>query len=242
MEIPTGPPPSPPLVAGAQTSPLLLLSTGHTILPLSLPSPYNTKRANAPVPTLHIDSLSLTKTMAGFSRGGSAPDRSAYGRIGAGAGAAPGAGGAGAGGAGYTSAYGSSAASSAGAGAGRSAYGASSAGGGAGGYESAYGGSAPAPPPRGSEIRRVPAPPVPGGYGGAGGYGYADEKAGDPYGARAGSVSTGGAGARHGSGNGYTVTQSPQDQILTNCIVVNAQEWGSVQYVLVDGYYAFTAV
>lgn len=104
---------------------------------------------------------------------------------------------------------------------------------------SAYGGGAPPAGPPGGYAARAPAgagfaPPPPSrkpvGYADGS---YADEKA-----------SYGGARGSSGGGQqqGWIVVKSPEEHILSNCIVVNAQEWGSAQYVLIDRQYAFTAV
>lgn len=123
------------------------------------------------------------------------------------------------------SAYG--APSGGGAPAGRSAYGASggagyaSSGGGAG-YSSGGGGGA--------------------GYGGGGGAGYSDA----PRSARVPVPSSGypseKAQPRAGGGGGHLIVKCPDALVLSNCIVVNPQEWGQTQYVLVEGRYVFTAL
>ncbi|PWN41506.1 AAA-domain-containing protein [Ceraceosorus guamensis] len=151
--------------------------------------------------------------MAGFSRGG--------------------------GGAGYDrTAYGSSGNPTPGGG--RSAYGAS--GGGGAGYASGGGGA---------------------GYGGAGygsgggaGAGYSSGGASDAYGGRSArkpapsgypdekasyNPSQHAAGGGGGGASGHLVVKCPEPLILSNCLAVNAQEWGSTQYVIVDGRFVFTA-
>ena len=42
-------------------------------------------------------------------------------------------------------------------------------------------------------------------------------------------------------GGGHLVVKCPEQLILSNCLVVNGQEWGSTQYILVEGMYVFTA-
>lgn len=37
------------------------------------------------------------------------------------------------------------------------------------------------------------------------------------------------------------IVKCPEQLNLTNCIIINGQEWGSTQYLLVDGMYVFTA-
>lgn len=64
-----------------------------------------------------------------------------------------------------------------------------------------------------------------GGAGGAGGAGYGSEKAPPQRVPR----------------NGHLIVKCPEQLIQSNCIVVNAQEWGSTQYVLVNGMNVFTA-
>ncbi|PWN53756.1 AAA-domain-containing protein [Violaceomyces palustris] len=44
------------------------------------------------------------------------------------------------------------------------------------------------------------------------------------------------------AGAGYLVVKCPDPLILTNCVVVNGQEFGSTQYILVDGKYVFTVI
>lgn len=61
--------------------------------------------------------------------------------------------------------------------------------------------------------------------GGAGGAGYGSEKAPPQRVPR----------------NGHLIVKCPEQLIQSNCIVVNAQEWGSTQYVLVNGMNVFTA-
>ncbi|KDN44542.1 AAA-domain-containing protein [Tilletiaria anomala UBC 951] len=150
--------------------------------------------------------------MAGFSRS-SAPDRSAYGRVGADSADRYAYGG------GDRSAYGT-AGTGADGGAGYATYSSSrTAGAGAGAPGAGYGQAALPPPP---PTRK----PVGAGYASSG---YADDKA--AYGA--------GGGAGRG---GWTIVVSPPEHILSNAIVVNPQEWGGVQYVLVDQHFVFTAV
>jgi vesicle-fusing ATPase len=111
-----------------------------------------------------------------------------------------------------------------------SPYSGSSGGGGAGfrapaggaGYGAGGAGYArPAPsaaaggPPPPSASYRVPAP------------GYGDEKR---------------APAPPPRGAGHQVVKCPDQMILSNCIVVNPQEWQSTQYVIVEGSYVFTAL
>lgn len=42
-------------------------------------------------------------------------------------------------------------------------------------------------------------------------------------------------------GGGHLIVKCPDALVLSNCLVVNAQEWGGTQYVLVDGRFVFTA-
>jgi vesicle-fusing ATPase len=42
-------------------------------------------------------------------------------------------------------------------------------------------------------------------------------------------------------GGGYLIVKCPDALVLSNCLVVNAQEWAGTQYVLVDGRFVFTA-
>ncbi|PWZ03287.1 AAA-domain-containing protein [Testicularia cyperi] len=166
--------------------------------------------------------------MAGFLRGGGASsgaagsDRSAYSRV-SGAGSDP-----------YADArgaYGGGAAAPARqtAGYGGGGAGFSSSGGGAGfssrpsagaGFGGAGTGSAGA-------YRSSGGAGFSGGNGGNGGYGggYASEKA--P--------------SSHSGGSGHLIVKCPEQLVLSNCLIVNGQEWGSTQYVLVDGMYVFTA-
>jgi vesicle-fusing ATPase len=107
----------------------------------------------------------------------------------------------------------------AGSGAGGAGYRPSGAGAGAGGAGygrpvagAGYGGAPPPPPARSTA------------------QGYPNEKA------------SYGAGSAGGRGAGHLVVNCPQPYVLSNCVVVNPQEWGNTQYVLIEGRYAFTVV
>lgn len=80
------------------------------------------------------------------------------------------------------------------------------------------------PPARSSN--RVPPPS--GGAGFASSGGYPQEKA-----------SYGGGNA---SSSGHLVVNCPPDLIMTNCVVLNPQEWGNTQYVIIDRQFVFTAM
>ncbi|CAO1638881.1 unnamed protein product [Sympodiomycopsis kandeliae] len=136
----------------------------------------------------------------------------------------------GGGGGGDRSAYGSSSSN-------LGAYGSSGAGrpggagfsnpGAGGGSRAAYGGSG------GSSSPYRQQPPSASSYGSGGGgapsagYGYS-EKA--PYQSQ----------QQGGGNNGYLVVKGPEQLILSNCVVVNGQDWPGTQYILVEGRYVFT--
>ncbi|PWN35597.1 AAA-domain-containing protein [Meira miltonrushii] len=101
---------------------------------------------------------------------------------------------------------------------GASAYGSRGAGygGGGAGYGGAGGGGggygAPPPPPRAT-----------GGHSS----GYPNEKASFP---------------PPGGGGNHMIVKCPDNYVLTNCLVVNGQEWGNARYIMIDGRYVFTAI
>lgn len=160
--------------------------------------------------------------MAGFARGGGGggDGRSAYGSN------PYSSGGAGVGGAGYRSTGGGAGYGGGGAGAGYggggggAGYGGAGAGAGGAGYASTGGaprGSSQQPP---TPSARKP-PPT-----------YMDEKGMAPLPSPSG-------GGRAGN---YLIVKSPEQYILSNCVVINAQEWGRTQYIIIEGRYVFTAV
>ncbi|SPO21597.1 probable SEC18 - vesicular-fusion protein, functional homolog of NSF [Ustilago trichophora] len=80
---------------------------------------------------------------------------------------------------------------------------------------------------------------------GAGGAGY---RGGAGFSGGAGGTGAGGAGygsekaaPQRSQGGGHLVVKCPDQLVLSNCLIINGQEWGSTQYVLVDGMYVFTA-
>jgi len=52
--------------------------------------------------------------------------------------------------------------------------------------------------------------------------------------------------ASYGGGNqptgGHLVVNCPSDLIFSNCLVLNPQEWGNTQYVMIDRRYVITAM
>ncbi|GAK65000.1 vesicular-fusion protein SEC18 [Moesziomyces antarcticus] len=82
----------------------------------------------------------------------------------------------------------------------------------------------------------------------AGGAGFAGGAGGAGFSGGAGGAGGGGApyaseksSPRPRMGGGHLVVKCPEQLILSNCLIVNGQEWGSTQYVLVEGMYVFTA-
>ncbi|SNX82671.1 probable SEC18 - vesicular-fusion protein, functional homolog of NSF [Melanopsichium pennsylvanicum] len=80
----------------------------------------------------------------------------------------------------------------------------------------------------------------------AGGAGYRSGGAG--FSGGAGGAGAGGAGygsekavPQNLSSGGHLVVKCPDQLVLSNCLIINGQEWGSTKYVLVDGMYVFTA-
>lgn len=43
-------------------------------------------------------------------------------------------------------------------------------------------------------------------------------------------------------GGSHLIVKCPDQLVLSNCIVVNGQEWGNTQYIVLEGQYAFTAL
>lgn len=94
---------------------------------------------------------------------------------------------------------------------------------------SAYGGTPPRQTP-GAGSGAGFAPRSSGYRGGGAGFGgapsgYASEKVAPPR-----------------ASGGHLIVKSPEQLNLTNCLIVNGQEWGSAQYIIVDGMYVFTAM
>lgn len=99
------------------------------------------------------------------------------------------------------------------------AYGNRGAGYGSAGYGGGGGGGgygAPPPPPRASGHSS----------------GYANEKVPLP-------PQGGGSG---GGGGNHLIVKCPDNFIMSNCLVVNAQEWANSRYVLINGQFVFTAI
>ncbi|SPC60732.1 probable SEC18 - vesicular-fusion protein, functional homolog of NSF [Ustilago sp. UG-2017b] len=94
-------------------------------------------------------------------------------------------------------------------------------GGGGGGGGAGFAGSGAGRAPSGAGFRSGGA----GFAGGAGGAGYSSEKAS----------------SQRAPSGGHLIVKCPDQLTHSNCIIVNGQEWGSTQYVLVDGMYVFTA-
>lgn len=158
--------------------------------------------------------------MAGFLRGGGSGS-AGYGRV------SGGAGGNNPYGDGASNPYTSSSASSgrqaaAGYGGGGAGFGGAGYGGGGAGFSS--GGAAGAPRSSGGAGYRSGGGGA-GFSGGAGGAGYGSEKA-QP---------------QRAQRDGHLIVKCPEQLIQSNCIVTNGQEWGSTQYVLVNGMNVFTA-
>ncbi|SPO35363.1 probable SEC18 - vesicular-fusion protein, functional homolog of NSF [Pseudozyma flocculosa] len=92
------------------------------------------------------------------------------------------------------------------------------------------GGAGRAPPPSQSAYRS--------GGAGFGGAGFASSAQPPPsYGSEKPLPSS-----RGGGGGGHLIVKCPEQLVLTNCLIVNPQEWGSTQYVQVDGQFVFTAL
>lgn len=134
-------------------------------------------------------------------------------------------------------------------GGGGAGYGRVSSSSGAGGAGGRYGGGGdPYRDARPSYDSRPPAPSGGAGFGGAGFSGRAP-----PPPARGGGAGLSGTpppapsygnekAHAGGRGGGHLVVKCPDPLVLSNCLVVNGQEWGSTQYIMVDGRFVFTAL
>ena len=90
----------------------------------------------------------------------------------------------------------------------------------------------PRPQPSAAPPRQArPQPP--------GQYAYGDEKQYAPP-RQAQQGGGGGGGGRRGGGRFQVVEAPSAGHALTNCLIVNEQDWGGVQYVVVKGKYIYT--